>query len=472
MEHTIFIVDDEVTVREGVALALANEYQVRAFADAEAAIAAVAEEMPDLVLLDVGLPGMSGIAALERLRAMDADPLVIMITAFEDVATVVAAMKLGAYDYVVKPLQMASLAATVERALGSIRLRKEVRQLQEKSLREQMPCCIGESEALEDVMAFVAAVAKSPDTPILIAGETGTGKELVASAIHYRSPNFAGPFVAVNCAALPRELLESELFGYEKGAFSGASPQGKKGLIEAATGGTLFLDEVGDLSLEAQAKLLRFLETGEFFRVGGTEMVRVRTRVVSATNQQLEELIASGRFRKDLYFRLGVVRVRVPALAERPGDILPLARYFLDHFNRKFGKSFTGFAPEAQERLLSHRWGGNVRELRNLIECGVLVAKGGDLSAADLGFGPAAGLPEKGLASSPALLANLPPLTREGLDLEATLRAIESAYCHAALLLADGNESQAARLLRLNHHTFRYRRKKLAATGGITSWSR
>ncbi|MEW6501566.1 MAG: sigma-54 dependent transcriptional regulator [Thermodesulfobacteriota bacterium] len=467
MEYMIFIVDDEETIREGVALALAGEYGVRSFADAESALAAVAEGVPDLVLLDVGLPGMSGIAALERLRALAGDVLVVMITAYEDVATVVAAMKLGAYDYVLKPLQMASLAATVERALGSIRLRKEVRELQEKSLREQMPCCIGESEALEDVMEFVAAVAKSPDTPVLIVGETGTGKELVASAIHYRSPNFAGPFVAVNCAALPRELIESELFGYEKGAFSGASPQGKKGLIEAATGGTLFLDEVGDLSLEAQAKLLRFLESGEFFRVGGTEVVRVRTRLVSATNQQPEELIGTGRFRKDLYYRLGVVRVRVPALAERPGDILPLARYFLDLFNRKFGKAITGFTREAEASLLAHRWSGNVRELRNLVECGVLVGKGAELTAVDLGFGPGSVT-----AASPApagLREQLPPLTNDGLDLEATLRAIEALYCREAMRLAGGNESQAARLLRLNHHTFRYRRKKLAGNGGAAS---
>ncbi len=465
MEHTIFIVDDEATIREGVALALASEYRVRTFAEAESALAAADEETPDLVLLDVGLPGISGLAALERLRALDGDLLVVMITAYEDVATVVAAMRLGAYDYVVKPLQMAALEATVQRALGSIRLRKEVRQLQEKSLREQLPCCIAESEALQDVMDFVAAVAKSPDTPILIAGETGTGKELVASAIHYRSPNFAGPFVAVNCAALPRELLESELFGYEKGAFSGASPQGKKGLIETAAGGTLFLDEVGDLTLEAQAKLLRFLETGEFFRVGGTEVVQVRTRLVSATNQQLEELIASGRFRKDLYYRLGVVRVRVPALAERPGDILPLARYFLDRFNRKFGKVVTGFTPEAEERLLGHRWSGNVRELRNLIERGTLVAKGEALTAVDLGFGPATELPTAGAHAPAGLPDLLPPLTRDGLDLEATLRAVESAYCQQALRLAHGNESQAARLLRLNHHTFRYRRKKLTGNG-------
>ncbi|MEW6594114.1 MAG: sigma-54 dependent transcriptional regulator [Thermodesulfobacteriota bacterium] len=462
MEDAIFIVDDEATIRDGVALALAGEYRVQSFADAESALAAAAEEMPDLVLLDVGLPGMSGIDALERLRTMDGDLLVVMITAYEDVATVVAAMKRGAYDYVVKPLQMASLAATVERALGSIRLRREVRLLQEKSLRDQVPCCIGESEALQDMMEFVATVARSPDTPVLIVGETGTGKELVASAIHYRSPNFAGPFVAVNCAALPRELLESELFGYEKGAFSGASPQGKKGLIEAAAGGTLFLDEIGDLSLEAQAKLLRFLESGEFFRVGGTEVVRVRTRIVSATNQHLEELIAGGRFRRDLFFRLGVVRVRVPALAERPEDILPLARYFLDHFNRKFDKALRGFAPGAEERLLTHRWGGNVRELRNLIERGTLVGRGEVLTAADLGFAPESGPVAVGAAAPAGLFACLPPLTREGLDLEATLRAVESVYCQQALHLAEGNESQAARLLRLNHHTFRYRRKRLA----------
>jgi len=214
---------------------------------------------------------MDGIKALGTIKGLYPDMMVIMITAYEDISTGITAMKLGAYDYVVKPLHMDGLEVTIHNALETIRLRKEIQNLQENYLKENLPCFIGESKAIQDVMEFIGMVAKSPDTPILILGETGTGKELLASAIHYRSPNFKGPLMTVNCAAIPKDLIESELFGYEKGAFSGANTSGKKGLVEEAASGTLFLDEVGDLSLEAQAKLLRFLEEGEFYRVGGTK---------------------------------------------------------------------------------------------------------------------------------------------------------------------------------------------------------
>ena len=269
IQYSIYIVDDEETIREGVSMALEANYQVKAFATAEGAMDAMKDHPPDLVLLDIGLPGMDGIEALGKIKDLYPDVLLIMITAYEDINTVISAMKLGAYDYVVKPLYMDALEATVRNALETIRLRKEVQALQEEYLRENLPCFIGESNAIQDVMEFIGMVAKSPDTPILIIGETGTGKELIAHAVHYRSPNFKGPFITVNCAAIPKDLIESELFGYEKGAFSGARASGKKGLIEEAANGTLFLDEVGDLSPEAQAKLLRFLEDGEFYRVGG-----------------------------------------------------------------------------------------------------------------------------------------------------------------------------------------------------------
>ena len=253
-------------------------------------------------------------------------------------------MKGGAFDYMVKPIHPETLEVNVGNALETVRLKKEVRELQERSLRENVPMFIGESNAVQDVMEFVEAVAKSPDTPILIVGETGTGKELVAGAIHYRSPNFRGPLVSVNCASIPRELIESELFGYEKGAFTGASLGGKKGLVEQAAGGTLFLDEVGDLSLEAQAKLLRFLEEGEFYRVGGIRKQKLPVRIVSATNKDLQELIADGQFREDLYYRLAVVKIVVPSLNDRREDILPIATHFLVEYSRKFGKRFTGIS--------------------------------------------------------------------------------------------------------------------------------
>ncbi|NJD61438.1 MAG: sigma-54-dependent Fis family transcriptional regulator, partial [Deltaproteobacteria bacterium] len=414
ISYSIHIVDDEETIRDGLFHSLKSRYRVRAFPAAEPALAAAREEPPDLVLLDLGLPGMSGIDALRELKAFSPEILVIVITAYEDVKSVVAAMKAGAYDYVVKPLHMDTLDVSIRNAFESIRLKKAVRDLQEKYLRENLPFFIGESHTIQDVMEFVSNLAKSPDTPILILGETGTGKELIASAIHYRSPNFKGPLVSVNCAAIPKELIESELFGYEKGAFSGASAAGKKGLVEQAAGGTLFLDEVGDLSMEAQAKFLRFLEEGEFYRVGGTRKHHVRTRIVSATNKDLGAQIEKELFREDLYYRLAVVKVTVPSLSERPDDIVPMARHFLLEFNRKFGKSFTGIAPDAEAALLAYRWKGNVRELKNIMERAVLIGSGTERAPRDLGLegaGPGdRGKPEPGDPMLPAI----PP---EGIDL-------------------------------------------------------
>ena len=254
--YTIYIVDDEEIIRDGITMALESDYRVKTFTTAESALKAINKSQPDLVLLDIGLPGMSGIEALEEIKNLYPEILIIMITAFEDIQAVISAMKFGAYDYVVKPIHMDALRVTIKNALDSITLRKEVQNLQNDYLREHMPCFISESDAIQDVIEFVEMVAKSPDTPILIRGETGTGKELLARAIHFRSPNFKGPLMTVNCAAIPKDLIESELFGYEKGAFSGAKESGKKGLIEEATDGTLFLDEIGDLSPEAQAKLI------------------------------------------------------------------------------------------------------------------------------------------------------------------------------------------------------------------------
>jgi len=369
---------------------------------------------------------------------------------------VVAAIKLGAYDYIVKPIHMDSLMVTIRNAIETIQLRKEVQALQARYLEENIPCFIGESKSIQNVMEFVQLVAQSPDTPILICGETGTGKELIASAIHYKSPNFKGPFITLNCAAIPKELLESELFGYEKGAFSGARDSGKKGLVEEASGGTMFLDEVGDLSLEAQAKLLRFLEEGEYYRVGGTQKLHVKTRVVSATNRDLEAMVEQGGFRKDLYYRLAVIKVEIPSLSSRADDILPIARHFLCEFSGKFGRPFTGIAPEAEQLLRQYDWKGNVRELRNTIERGVLTSKGPCLGASDIRLTAA---PEKA-ADHENLAAGLPALTPDGIDLDGVLRSVERQYIDEALKLAAGNESEAARMLSLNYYTFRHRKKK------------
>jgi DNA-binding NtrC family response regulator len=458
ISYSIFVIDDEDTIREGITMALEAEYRIKTFSTAEKAINVIKENPPDLVLLDIGLPGMSGIEALRKIKALHADVLVIMVTAYEDIDTVISAMKLGASDYVVKPIHMEGLEVAVRNALETIRLRKEVQILQEKFLKENLPCFIGESNEIQDVMEFVGMVAKSPDTPILILGETGTGKELIASAIHYRSPNFRGPFITVNCAAIPRDLIESELFGYGKGAFSGASSSGKKGLIEEAAHGTLFLDEVGDLSLEAQAKLLRFLEAGEFYRVGETKKLEILTRVISATNKNLDSLIEKGLFRKDLFYRLGVIKVQVPSLNERRDDIIPLTKHFLMEFGEKFGKKFTAISPHAEKALITYGWVGNVRELRNVIERAVLTGKGPELTAQDLGIEDASKI---GLSEGLKHGEGFAPIPPTGINLPLVQESLERFYIQEALRITGGNENKAAILLNLNHHTLRYRKKKL-----------
>ena len=452
--YSIYIVDDDADMREVLSLALDGKYQVRTFSTAGSAIEAIKDDPPDLVLLDIGLPDISGVDALRQIKKLSPDVLVVMVTASTDINTAISTMKLGASDYMMKPINVDALDVSVRNVLDKIRLRKQVQVLQENYLKENIPCFVGESNAIQDVMQFVDKVAKAVDTPVLILGETGTGKELIASAIHYKSPNFNGPFLTLNCSAIPRDLIESELFGYEKGAFTGAKAAGKKGLVEQAADGTLFLDEVGDLSLDAQAKLLRFLEEGEYYRVGGTKKLRIRTRVVSATNKDLDNMIEKEFFRRDLYYRLAVIKVEVPALNKRRDDIVPIARHFLAEFSNKHGKSFSGFSRETEGYLKNHTWQGNIRELRNLVERGILVGQGPELSPQDLGL---EGITEPLVPPTAQNEDGIPALPDEGLD----LHALEEHYIKEALQKAEGNETKAAKLLRMSYYSFRYRRKKL-----------
>ncbi len=463
MKYSVYVIDDEQSIREAVRVAFEDDFRLRTFENAEDGLAAVSEETPDLVLLDIGLPGMNGIQALEKIREISPDVVVIMITAYEDADTVISAMKNGAADYVIKPIDMDRLEVTMNNALESVRLRKEVEQLQEKYLTENIPVFIRESKAIQNVMEFVNKVAKSPDTPVLILGETGTGKELLANAIHFRSPNFKGPFVTVNCAAVPKDLIESELFGYEKGAFTGAHDKGKTGMVEEAAEGTLFLDEVADLSPEAQAKMLRFLETGEFYRVGSTVKRHVTTRIVSATNRNLEDMIEKGAFRKDLFFRLGVIQVSVPSLNERIDEVPVLAEYFLHMFSEKFGKDFDGFSEEALSRLQQHTWSGHVRELKNLVEKAVLVGDGPLVLPEHLGLDthqPVRVISEPLSKTGPVF----PELTDQGVDYEQLQQQFERYYFNTAMKLSGDNMSRAADLLNINYFTFRHRREKLEET--------
>jgi DNA-binding NtrC family response regulator len=462
IEYTIFIVDDEKSIREGIGCDLEEEYSVFEYSTAEDALKDIKTNRPDLILLDIGLPGMSGIEALKEFRKIDPEILVIMITAFEDVDAVVASMKGGAYDYVVKPIHMDVLEITIGNCLERIRLKKELQNLQEKQIAENVPFFIGESNIIYEILDYIGMVAKSEDTPILILGDTGTGKELIASNIHYRSPNYKGPFITLNCAAIPKDLLESELFGYEKGAFSGASLSGKRGFIEEAEGGTLFLDEVGDLSLDAQAKLLRFLDDGEYYKVGSTTKQKVRTRIVSATNKDLNYMISKETFRKDLYFRLGVIKIEVPSLNDRQEDVLLLAEYFLNLFNIKFQKKIYKIEEEALELLKLYTWSGNVRELKNMMERAVLIARGDTLTSLELGLNEIKmGVPMPQMDVSP-----FPPIPPTGIDLDQLREVMDSFYFKQAMEMANGNETRAAKLLNLKHHTFRYQFKKLMERTG------
>ena len=454
ISYSIYIIDDDPDLREVLTVALETKYQVKPFATATSGIDALRDDPPDLILLDIGLPDISGIDALREIKKLQPSALVIMVTASNDINAAISSMKLGASDYLIKPINLDALEASVQNALERIRLRKEVQILQEKYLKENIPCFVGESNAIQDVMHFVDKVAKAHDTPVLILGETGTGKELIASAIHYKSPNFNGPFVTLNCSAIPKDLIESELFGYEKGAFTGAKAAGKKGLVEQASDGTLFLDEVGDLSLEAQAKLLRFLEEGEYYRVGGTRKLQIHTRVVSATNKDLDAMVEKDMFRRDLYYRLAVIKVEIPSLNKRRDDIVPIASHFLTEFSQKHGKFFKGFSTETEAILKNYSWRGNIRELRNLVERGILVGNGPELTSQDLG------LDRSNRDGNPPPVESdtgVPQLPEEGLDLQ----ELEEHYIREALRKAGGNETRAAKLLRMSYYSFRYRRKKL-----------
>ena len=458
IRYTIAIVDDEETIRDSLEMVLSQDYDISCFQDAESFLFSMETLLPDLVLMDIGLPVMSGIDALTIIKQKIPDLPVIMITAFEDIQMVIRSMKKGAFDFILKSMNSDILELTLKKAVASIALRKEVKLLQEKYLKDHEPVFIGESKHIEDVMDFIHMVAKSPDTPIMIMGETGTGKELIAKAIHARSPLFQGPFIAVNCSAFPDELIESELFGYDDGAFSGAKKQGKRGLIEEADNGTFFLDGVADLSLAGQAKLLRFLESGEFYKIGSTKKHAVRVRIVSATNKNLEDLMKRDLFRKDLFFRLCVVKAKIPSLNERKEDIPVLAKYFLFQFNQKFKKNIGAISLEAENILLSHPFTGNVRELKNIIERAALIAKTDTLTGEDLGIQPPtpAGTPSPDKMTD--ITASIP---EQGLHLAGLLEKIEKKYMEQALLLTRGNESKAARLLKMNHHTFRYKLKKI-----------
>jgi DNA-binding NtrC family response regulator len=448
MQFRILIVDDEEVIRNSIALYLCREdYQVDVCATGEEGLRRVEEVGPDLVLLDVKLPTLGGLDVLKRAKEMKDDLIVIMITAFGSVESAVQAMKSGAYDYITKPLDLDELDVTIKKGLETVRLKKEVSLLRKERLeRFNVEYVAAESASMREVEEQIEKIALYDSSTVLIQGESGTGKELVATSIHYKSRRADKPFVVVNCAAIPRELVESELFGYESGAFTGAARQGKMGKFEMAEAGTLFFDEIGELDLTAQVKLLRFLETREFERIGSTKPPRkIEVRVLAATNKRLIDFVNDGSFRLDLYHRLNVMSIVVPPLRERKMDILKLAKNFVHHNNRQFGKRVRGFTPEAEQAILTYGWPGNVRELKNIMERAVFLCDREIIARNDL----AIELPP-GTALSPASPAWAG-------DTILPLDEVVRQYLHEVLRITGGNKSQAARLLGITRKTLRER---------------
>ena len=365
--RSVLIVDDEVGARESLKMILKSDYEVFLARDAEEGLLQVKVHSPDVILLDIILPDLDGLKVLERIKHSDPDVIVIMITATKTVKTAVEAMRLGAYDYITKPFDVDELRLIISRSLSTKALEQEVKYRREEMDKSfDFGNIIGKSKSMKDIFKVVKQIADSKSTA-LIMGESGTGKELISRAIHYNSNRKSYPFVTINCAAIPETLIESELFGHEKGAFTNAIER-KLGRFEVAHLGTLFLDEIGELSLATQAKILRFLEEREFNRVGGSKTIKVDVRLITATNKDLNQLIKKGLFREDLYYRINVVPIIIPPLRERKEDIPLLVEHFINRFSGENNKSVKGITEEAIGLMMQYEWPGNIRELENLIE--------------------------------------------------------------------------------------------------------
>ncbi len=447
-QRRILIVDDESLIRWSLAERLrADGHEIVEAGTVAEAVERAASGV-DLALLDYGLPDGDGMTVLRRLRDLDPDALAIMLTAQTSVDTVVEAMRAGAFDYATKPFELDDVALRVGRALETTRLRRELRTLRQTlSQPYGLESLIGESDAMQRVKALVRKIAASPASTVLITGESGTGKDLLAKVIHYASARASRPFLNITCSALPEALLESELFGHERGAFTDARQQ-KRGLIEQADEGTLFLDEIGEMALVLQSKLLRVLEEKAFRRVGGAGDVRVDVRVIAATNRDLEDAVKAGRFREDLYYRLNVLRVEMPPLRARGDDVCLLAQHLVETYSREFRRPVRGLSRAAEETLKAHGWPGNVRELRNLVERAVLLCEGERLEPAD--FESVRG--SRGPAAATAGFE----LPAEGVNLE----ELERSLVVQALERTGGNQTRAAALLSVHRDQIRYRIEK------------
>lgn len=375
--YTVVIIEDDPLVNATVKEILSAKYnRVFAYKDANEALEELHTLSPDLILLDIFLGHANGLDILDSLRKQGYTMPVVMMTAFSDIKMAVRAMKLGAEDFIVKPLDLEQLEITIEKALQNYDLRRQVDFLSEQLRQERSSEILGNSEGMRKALEMAKIFSSAGDTTCLILGESGTGKELMARYIHDNSTRAKGPFITINCGAIPRDLAENELFGYEKGAFTGATEKIKQGKFEQANHGTILLDEVGELSLELQVKLLRVLQERNFYRLGGAKEISIDVRVIASTNRDLKKLVEEGKFREDLYYRLDVATITLPPLRERNGDALMLATAFVDKYNKKFGRHVKGFSQEAADIILTYPWKGNIRELNNVMERVVLLETG------------------------------------------------------------------------------------------------
>ncbi len=448
----ILVVDDEAAMRDLLRIVLEKEgHEVSTANDGVAGLALATARTPDLVVSDIKMPGLDGVGLLAGLRQQGYTMPVIMITAYADSESAIQAMKQGAYDYLTKPFKMDEIKLVIRRALEEAVRRTASEPTAPATVAEPaLRGIIGRSPRMVDLYKLISRVALV-DSSVLITGESGTGKELVARTVHYNSPRTDKPFVAINCGAIPEELLESELFGHVKGSFTGAIAH-KTGLVEVATGGTVFLDEVAEMSPGLQVKLLRFLQDHKFRRVGGTEDIEVDIRTLAATNKELAQLIKTGAFREDLYYRLNVISIEMPPLRDRREDIPLLATNFLGLFAARAGRNAMRLAPEAMEILTAYAWPGNVRELENTMERAVALAVTDEVKPENLP--PNLMQP---VAHTPSQTWEVP---REGLNLEQVIADIEQALLKDALMKADGVQTRAAQLLGINFRSFRYRARK------------
>jgi DNA-binding NtrC family response regulator len=469
-QKRILIVDDEKLVRWALTQKCTEYgYESVEAETGEEALRNLQGESVDAVLLDVHLPDMSGLEVLDKLKQAGETRSIILMTADPQLDDVKAALRMGAYDFVAKPINFEELGVTLQNALEAGALRSEVESLRgEVRRRAGYHEVIGVSRKITELMKFVYKVAASEAGTILIQGESGTGKDLVAKAVHYRSSRAERPFVAINCSAIPETLIEAELFGHEKGAFTDAKAM-KKGLFEIADGGTLFLDEIGELSQLLQAKLLRVLEDQVVRRVGGVRDIQVDVRVIAASNRDLEREVREGRFRQDLYYRLAIIAIYLPALRERKEDILPLVEFFLAHYNKKFRKSVQGLSEETRRLLLNYDWPGNVRELKNALERAMILEEGNQLRPDDLPFTVASGkggtIQGENKLGAPAAETQPAPGKRRLPALSipeggTSLEDVEHALVELALQQSHGNQIKAAKLLNISRDALRYKMKK------------